>query len=260
MKRGLAIGVVVLSLVNVLPAPARAQGAIIETLEDLRDRPEPPGFRGTLPARVDLSATLPSPGDQGVSGSCTSWGATYAAASQALRRAGLGSILTLSPSFTYNKISHDPLCVVGTTVSTTLDMLRDVGALPKDEFVFDAGWCGRLPTDAELQRAAKYRIQGWARFDATHVEEVKAQLARGVPVIFDVHVNEQFQQFKGDGVFDFPGVINGGGHTMIAIGYDDARRAFRIQNSWGRKWGEGGYAWLSYDFWARNTGVGYAIN
>jgi C1A family cysteine protease len=47
---------------------------------------------------------------------------------------------------------------------------------------------------------------------------------------------------------------------MTAIGYDDNRAAFRIQNSWGRKWGDGGYAWLGYDFWAHNTHVGYVID
>ena len=52
----------------------------------------------------------------------------------------------------------------------------------------------------------------------------------------------------------------GGGHAMIAVGYDDTRKAFRIQNSWGRGFGEGGYSWLGYDFWARNTEVGYVIN
>ena len=103
-------------------------------------------------------------------------------------------------------------------------------------------------------------MQGKSSFDARKIEDVKAQLARGVPVIFDMRVTEQFQQFKGSGVMDFPGVMNGGGHTMVAIGYDDSRNAFRIQNSLGRKFGEGGYAWVSHTFWARNTQVGYVIH
>jgi hypothetical protein len=243
-----------------LPAHARAQGAIIETLDELQKIPNPPDFRGVLPARIDLSATVPAPGDQGPSGSCTSWGVTYAAASQAGRRAGLGPALRLSPSFTYNKLSRDALCLTGTAVSVTLNMLRDVGALPFEEYAFDGGWCGRLPNDAELQRAAKYRIKAWSKFDARVVEQVKAQLARGVPVIFDMRPVAQFLQFKGDGVLDIPGVMNGGGHTMIAVGYDDARSAFRIQNSWGRNFGDSGYAWLSYEFWTRNVQVGYVID
>ncbi len=92
------------------------------------------------------------------------------------------------------------------------------------------------------------------------IEKVKAQLARGVPVIFDMRPTAQFKQFKGDGVLDIPGVMNGFGHAMLAVGYDDARKAFRIQNSWGRGFGDGGYAWLSYEFWTRNVQVGYVID
>jgi C1A family cysteine protease len=47
---------------------------------------------------------------------------------------------------------------------------------------------------------------------------------------------------------------------MLAIGYDDARQAFRIQNSWGRGFGDGGYVWLSYEFFRRNAyEPGYVI-
>ncbi|MFG6096983.1 C1 family peptidase [Leptothoe sp. ISB3NOV94-8A] len=38
------------------------------------------------------------------------------------------------------------------------------------------------------------------------------------------------------------------GHAALAIGYDDDRRAFLIQNSWGTDWGKQGYGWLSYDY------------
>jgi len=261
MNRAWTIASALLLLAGTLPQPTLAQGAIIETLDDVKDVPQAPAFRGTLPPFADLTATLPPPGDQGPTGSCASWAVTYGAGSQAARRAGLGPTLRLSPSFTYNKISRDPICRTGTSPSATLDMLRDVGALPFERYVFDGGWCGRMPTSAELQEAAKYRIKGWGKIDARKIEDVKAQLARGVPVVFSMRPNGAFTQFKGSGVIDFAGVMTGAGHSMIAVGYDDTRKAFRIQNSWGRSsFGEGGYAWLSYDFWGRNTEVGYVIN
>ena len=64
-------------------AAAPAQGLILETLEDLAGSAEPPVLRGTLPRKVDLSGTIPAPRNQADTSTCTSWGATYAAASQA---------------------------------------------------------------------------------------------------------------------------------------------------------------------------------
>jgi hypothetical protein len=249
-----------LSMLLLAPSQVLAQGAVIETMEDLADRPEPPGFRGTLPTQIDLSATLPPPGDQGGTDSCVSWAATYAAASQSVRRAGLGVSLKLSPSFSYNQVARDPYCLVGTTTAKTLDFLRDVGGLPIEEYAFDGGWCGRLPTPAELQRAAKYRIKSWSRLDATDLEAVKTQLVRGAPVIFDVRMSAELRTLQGDKVFDLSGVPNGNGHAIVAVGYDDARKAVRIQNSWGRKWADGGYGWMSYNFWTHNVHVGYVID
>jgi len=253
------VGLFLLAML-ILPSGAHAQGAVIETMNDLVGRPEPPGFRGPLPAQVSLAASLPAPRDQGIAQSSTSWAAVYAAGSQALRRAGLGPTLTLSPSFTYNQATHDPYCREGTTISHTLDILRDVGSLPIEEYAYDAGWCGRLPTDDERQRAAKYKIKGWSHFDGSNVEAVKAQLARGVPVIFDILMNDDLPNLKGDAVFNGPVLSSGSGHALIAVGYDDSRKAFRIQNSWSRKWADGGYAWFSYDYWTKAVHVGFVVD
>jgi C1A family cysteine protease len=236
---------------------AFAQGAILETLDDLRDNREPPGFRGTIPERVDLSSKIPAVRSQFTTSSCVSWASTYAAASFALRARGRVS-LTLSPAFTYNQISRDQWCRTGTQISATLNLLRDVGALPIEEFVFDGGWCGRQPTPAQLERAKQFRIKGWAAFDATAVIKVKEQLARGVPIVFAMSVTPKVRSLRGDAVLDEDDVP-GEGHAMVAVGYDDAKQAFLIQNSWGLSWGNKGYGWFSYDFWKRNVRVGHVI-
>jgi C1A family cysteine protease len=241
----------------VLASSAFAQGVILETMEDLVGKPEPPVFRSTLPPRADLSATIPAPRNQADTGTCTSWGATYAAASQAARRNGLGTVI-LSPAFTYNLVAGDHTCRAATSTSATLDVLKNVGALPIEDFAFDAGWCGRQPTAVEKLRAARYRINGWSRFDASDVNTVKQQIARGVPVIFGIRVGAVVTGLRGDAVVEEDRDVTLG-HAMVAVGYDDNRKAFRIQNSWGRGWGDGGYGWFGYDFWKRNVKVGFII-
>lgn len=36
-------------------------------------------------------------------------------------------------------------------------------------------------------------------------------------------------------------------HGVVAVGYDDSMNAFKIQNSWGTRWGDGGYMYLPND-------------
>ena len=62
----------------------------------------------------------------------------------------------------------------------------------------------------------------------------------------------------GDGIsevpFPYPGDELLGGHAMLAVGYDDERMigenqgAILARNSWGPEWGDGGYAWLAYEW------------
>ena len=39
-----------------------------------------------------------------------------------------------------------------------------------------------------------------------------------------------------------------GGHAVVAVGYDDARKTFVVRNSWGTSWGMKGYFTLPYAY------------
>jgi C1A family cysteine protease len=54
-----------------------------------------------------------------------------------------------------------------------------------------------------------------------------------------------------------------GGHAVLAVGYDDAKQRFTVQNSWGTSWGDKGFFYMPYeyltnpnladDFWTMRT-------
>jgi C1A family cysteine protease len=249
---------IISAILLALPCRASAQGAILETLDDLRGVPAPVGYRGNAPDRVDLSPKLPPARNHGNTSTCVSWAATYVAASFALRARGGGSTLTLSSSFTYNQVSRDQWCNSNTTISATLNLLRDVGSVPIEEFAFDGGWCGRQPTTAELERARQFRVRSWAAFDASVIDKVRQQLARGVPVIFATRVTRKLNALRGDAVLEEDDV-QGESHAMAAVGYDDAKHAFLVQNSLGQGWGNKGLGWIGYEYWKRNVRVGFVI-
>jgi C1A family cysteine protease len=55
-----------------------------------------------------------------------------------------------------------------------------------------------------------------------------------------------------------------GGHAVMAVGYDAQGQRFLVRNSWGARWGKGGYFWMPYaylqdrnlsdDFWTIRRG------
>ena len=48
----------------------------------------------------------------------------------------------------------------------------------------------------------------------------------------------------------------GESHALIITGFDDSKNAFRIMNSWSTLWGDGGFAWIDYDFYLKNVNEG----
>lgn len=85
--------------------------------------------------------------------------------------------------------------------------------------------------------------------------QLKTALLEHGPIVVLVRITEAFQAYQG-GVFNehAPGEIN---HAVVLIGWDDTKRAWLIQNSWGQDWGVkikskfggeyGGYMWIAWD-------------
>lgn len=47
---------------------------------------------------------------------------------------------------------------------------------------------------------------------------------------------------------------------MTIVGYDEGRQAFRLINSWGKGWGDRGYAWIGYDLLQSRVRAAYVLD
>ena len=43
------------------------------------------------------------------------------------------------------------------------------------------------------------------------------------------------------------------GHEVLCIGYDDNKKMFEMQNSWGEHWGDQGFIWIPYEYFGQNA-------
>lgn len=95
-----------------------------------------------------------------------------------------------------------------------------------------------------------YQAQGWAYVNASvdipSVEEIKQAIYTYGGVAAAVYVSHWFQLYTG-GVFDrCKKRVNWTNHAIQLVGWDDAKGAWLLKNSWGTGWGENGFMWIAY--------------
>ncbi len=198
---------------------------------------------------VSITLTSPPVGDQGGEGSCVAWGTTYAGRSTLWLKTHAGSwsqsVNIFSPEYVYNQIKAAKSCGSGAYVTTGLNLLKSKGACTWTSMPYTDVSCTLLPTAAQNTEAAKYKISGYSTVAIT-TDAIKAQLYAGNPVIVGGSVNMAFEYLANNavlGAFKKPSL---GGHCYCVVGYDDAKSAFKFQNSWGTSWASAGFGWISY--------------
>jgi hypothetical protein len=227
-------------------------GALENDPEVERGLPLAERHRAFLPVAVDISSRLPPVGNQGHSQSCVAWATAYAARSYytgALERRDISQLPNLpSPSYVYH-LARVGGCDAGTNIGRVAGVLKS-GALSLADSPFTDQCVPPAPPEL-VSQAHDFRVRGFIRVDYSQVNDVKGQLARSNPVLIDFRVSTAFHKLRGADTFTEPGPPPGdprsGWHFMTLVGYDEQRQAFRLMNSWGKGWGDHGYAWISYD-------------
>jgi len=212
-----------------------------------------------LPKSFSLKQYAPQPGDQTNYGTCVAWASAYAARtiseSVALNRKNQTETTqnVFSPVYVYRNIRpDDPECQRGAQIYSALDLMRDSGAVK----MLDIERSIEFPNIdlSNYKESKRYPIGGYVTLFSREDRQkpalitriVKKSLAEGKPVVIGMNTPDSFLEAKNiweptespDNFY--------GGHAMCVVGYDDDKNAFEVINSFGRKWGNGGFIWISY--------------
>lgn len=227
------------------------------------------GYRA-LPSSHSLKRFCPTPQSQGQYGTCTSWATAYAARTiaEAVKNNWTSQAIidreAFSPPFIYKqiKLKDDVNCQFGSCIDEAMEILKTKGT-PKYK-AFHPMCTSSIPVEL-FTSAYDYRIDNYFRLFSVNdeasakINKTKMALSEDCPVVIGMKCYDSFS--------DATDVWSGekdtlrGGHAMCVVGYDDNKYggAVLIMNSWGTRWGNGGFTWVRYSDYTSCTKYAYQM-
>ena len=195
---------------------------------------------------------LPPIRNQGQYGNCWSFGSIGVMESLLLQfasQAGFASSIDLSEQFVIDKITDGSGCHGG---NTAFDFLASVGTCEEVSSPYTG--CARQDDAQPL-----YKLMAWAYVSpdqGTPTDAaIKATILAHGPIASAVAAGSRWDSYQAGSVLSGGGVVN---HLVVIVGWDDAKLAWLIRNSWSDSWGDKGYGWVGYGQCYIGTGAAFA--
>lgn len=222
----------------------------------------------TIPPLVDLSENMPEVGNQGDLQSCAAWATTYYLRSYYNNiQNGNTQLEPFSQMFIYrlytNRINKG-VCK-GFVTAYLLDSVITNGAIPYGIMPYRIENCNSMPSE-NLELAKSYSMKNYkTKIVRKSIKDFKILLSRGTPIVASINVDDNFRQLtKRNSIqseFDYDNFDkNRSYHAIVIVGYDESIKAFKVINSWGKKWGDNGFGWIDEKVFYSVFNYGCIIN
>ncbi|GIU69049.1 MAG: hypothetical protein KatS3mg002_0285 [Candidatus Woesearchaeota archaeon] len=135
----------------------------------------------------------------------------------------------------------------GTSIRYALKVLQKEGIPPEEGWVYSDIELGKPTPWAKL--IARWNFGG-KYYRITSIPELEYSLYSKGPVVIGIICFEEIFYVGQNGIVPYPRNpwLHYGGHAVCLVGYDRERQLFKFKNSWGSRWGENGYGYLSYRY------------
>jgi len=211
-----------------------------------------------LPSAIEFQDAMPPIGNQGRYGTCTAWAtAYYARTIMSAREKGLSAAELNDPQNIYSPLDmflstpyHGANCGGSNIYQAFATMQKRGVATLADVPYENLGNCSQN-SSATAREYAAGKIEHFRRVDVKNINEIKAFIQRGCPVVVACNMGPNTMGgLAGEVILsDIPDPSKG--HAMCVVGYDDDKGpngALKIVNSWGDNYGDNGYMWVDYNF------------
>ncbi|MFC4078315.1 C1 family peptidase [Salinithrix halophila] len=216
-----------------------------------------------LPAKVDLRQYFSPIRSQGRFGTCVAFATTglreyYIGRNSSARGS---EISYLSPLYIYYPKGPKD----GMALDSAFRVMVRKGVTPETERPYDldpentAQFSAPL-TPLQNKNAKPYQIEDYRMiWGSRMIDEIKQAVANGDPAMVGIDVYPNFDATPSSGIVPPVGEKKSrGGHALVVAGYDEENQWFILRNSWGNRFGDGGYVYMKYDI-LKEMDHGYAL-
>ncbi len=188
-----------------------------------------------LPAQIDFSSYVTLTRNQGAWGGCGAMStlAIFDILNEKRHQYEPDSSYRFNEYF-YNE-SSSPNVPEGYRLNQA-DVIQIIGSLPESEMATDYDpeiSSLSVPTPGQVLLARRMMLEGYSDLIwPLTTDQLKRMLVRFGPL----NAHGSFQDVNG----------NAYGHVFTIVGFNDATGMFKIMNSWGDNWGDGGYIFIPY--------------
>jgi len=191
-------------------------------------------------------------------------GFAVAAAVEYQIKKSMGKDVIISPRYLYYFARKDGGLDVkldsGANIRDAIKVVTTRGAVPEEAWPYRPGEFNSSPPKG-IEEAEHYRLT--QSFQLTTVDQIKSALLEHGPLVCGVSVYESIYDPKvtQTGVIPDPATKESviAGLAFCFVGYDDNKKLFKFKHSWGSKWGDHGYGYVSYAYVRKSQGEAWAI-
>ena len=215
------------------------------------------GAPQAIPATKDLRESWWAINDQGSTGSCVGWATADSVLRWMFVKAGrLDKGILLSPRFVWmaaketDEFTTRPTTFIeedGTSLKAALDITRKYGSVRDDILPFKTGQLYPNPAKTFYALAAQLKISSYFNL-GNNLGNWRTWLATKGPILVRLDVDSTWDaSSENKGVLDvYQPLTARGGHAVALVGYTSSH--FIVRNSWGKKWGDKGFAYASWSY------------
>ncbi|TGL88243.1 cysteine protease [Leptospira congkakensis] len=217
-----------------------------------------------LPGSFDFTTEFPIPTDQGTYKDNVGYTVGYGLISYLeAKKKGIRNLSSLgptsangqkqlySPNFIYNQLNSGKDQAV--SLLDALVLAESRGSVSLQQMNESSSSFRTRPKADIVEIGRKARLRRIYRIEPHDLTTIKLALAEKRPVLIGYLVYENFIDPKSDAVFETGAGEVLGAQSLVILGFNDKKKAFKVWNSWGTTWGDQGYLWISYETFPKYT-------